>query len=269
MVTSYAPNQNHLLAALPAAEFNRLAPHLELVQMPLDEVYCESGFKLQYVYFPTTAIVSLRHVRENGTPAEIAAMGNEGMLGISLFNGCNATPNRAFVRSEGYGYKLKAQLLMEEFNRAGAMQRLLLRYTEALLTQTYQTVICNRRYSVEQRLCRWLLLTLDRMPSNELTLTQELLVGMLGESRRAIMEAAGKLQQAGFISCRHDSITVLDRSGLEGRARECYSVLKREYDRLLGPDWDSEPIPAAFADADARTIARTWFRESQNGCLPM
>ena len=238
MDTAQSPNQNHLLAALPNAEFERIAPHLERVAMPLGEVLYESGGQLQHVYFPTTAIVSLHYVTESGASSEIAGVGNEGVLGISLFMGGNTTPSRAIVQTAGHGYQLKARLLMEEFNRvggrrAGVMQHLLLRYTQALMTQTSQTAVCNRHHSVEQQLCRWLLLTLDRLPSNELTMTQELIAGMLGVRREGITEAAGHLQQAGFIRYRRGHITVINRSGLESRVCECYAVVKKEHDRLL------------------------------------
>ena len=238
MSDSQAPQQNHLLAALPAEIFERISPHLELVSMSLGEVLCESGDQLQYVYFPTTAIVSLHYVMENGASAEIAGVGNEGVLGISLFMGGNTTPSRATVQTAGYGYRLKRRLMMEEFNRAGgrragALQNLLLRYTQALIAQMSQTAVCNRHHSVEQQLCRWLLSTLDRLPSNELTMTQELIASMLGVRREGITEAAGHLQQAGFIRYRRGHITVLDRSGLQSRVCECYAVVKNEYDRLL------------------------------------
>ena len=238
MSDSQAPQQNHLLAALPAEIFERISPHLELVSMSLGEVLCESGDQLQYVYFPTTAIVSLHYVMESGASAEIAGVGNEGVLGISLFMGGNTTPSRATVQTAGYGYRLKRRLMMEEFNRAGgrragALQNLLLRYTQALIAQMSQTAVCNRHHSVEQQLCRWLLSTLDRLPSNELTMTQELIASMLGVRREGITEAAGHLQQAGFIRYRRGHITVLDRLGLESRVCECYAVVKNEYDRLL------------------------------------
>jgi CRP-like cAMP-binding protein len=244
------PNQNHLLAALPAEILERISPHLELISMPLGEVLCESGGQLQHVYFPTTAIVSLHYVMENGASTEIAGVGNEGVLGISLFMGGNTTPSRATVQTAGYGYRLKGRLLMEEFNRAGgrrtgALQNLLLRYTQALITQMSQTAVCNRHHSVEQQLCRWLLLTLDRLPSNELTMTQELIAGMLGVRREGITEAAGHLQQAGFIRYRRGHITVLDRSGLESRVCECYTVVKNEYDRLLCDVRKRQKLPSA------------------------
>ena len=233
-----APEQNQLLAALPAKIFERLSPHLELVQMPLGEVLYESGGQLQHVYFPATAIVSLHYVMENGSTAEIAGVGNEGVLGISLFMGGNTTPSRAIVQTGGYGYRLKGRLMMEEFRRsggrrAGAMQNLMLRYTQALITQMSQTAVCNRHHTVEQQLCRWLLSTLDRLPTNELTMTQELIAGMLGVRREGITETAGNLQRAGLIRYRRGHITVLDRSGLLSHACECYAVVKNEYDRLL------------------------------------
>lgn len=233
MGTQQNPNQNHLLAALPTAEFERIALHLELVAMPLGEVLCESGGQLQHVYFPTTSIVSLHYVMENGASSEIAGVGNEGVLGISLFMGGNTTPSRAIVQTGGYGYRLKARVLMEEFNRAGPMMHLMLRYTQAFITQISQTAVCNRHHSVEQQVCRWLLLTLDRLPSRELTMTQELIASMLGVRREGITETAGNLQRAGLISYRRGHITVLDRSGLESHTCECYNVVKKEFQRLL------------------------------------
>ena len=232
------PKQNRLLASLPVAVLERLSEHLELVTMPLGEVLYESGGRLQHVYFPTSAILSLHYVMEDGASSEIAGVGNEGVLGISLFMGGNTTPSRATVQTAGCGYRLKGQLMMEEYSRAGgrrtgAMQNLLLRYTQALITQISQTAVCNRHHSVEQQLCRWLLLTVDRLPSNELTMTQELIAGMLGVRREGITEAAGHLQQAGCIRYRRGHITVLDRAGLESRVCECYAVVKKEYDRLL------------------------------------
>lgn len=227
------PRQNHLLAALPAAEYERLLPHLEYVQMPLGEALCESGGQLKHVYFPTTAIVSLLYVLEDGASAEIAVVGNEGILGISLFMGGETTPSRAVVQSAGYGYRLKSQFLKEEFNRAGPMMRLLLRYTQALITQMTQTAVCNRHHSVEQQLCRWLLLSLDRLSNDELHMTQELIADMLGVRREGVTEAAGKLQRAGLIEYRRGHIKVMDRPGLERRVCECYQVVKTEFDRLL------------------------------------
>ena len=227
------PRQNHLLDALPAAEFDRLSPHLELVAMPLGEALYESGGQLQHVYFPTTSIVSLLYVLANGASAEIAVVGNEGILGISLFMGGETTPSRAVVQSAGYGYRLKAQLLKQEFNRAGPVLHLLLRYTQALITQMAQTAVCNRHHSVEQQLCRWLLLSLDRLSSDSLTMTQELIANMLGVRREGVTEAAGNLQRAGLISYSRGRIEVLDRPGLEKAVCECYAVVKTEFDRLL------------------------------------
>jgi CRP-like cAMP-binding protein len=235
MSLPHSPNQNHLLAALPAEEFGRLAPHLELVPMLLGESIYEPGSQLQHVYFPTTAIVSLLYVLESGASAEIAGVGNEGMLGIALFMGGDTTPSSAVVQTAGHAYRLQARLLKEEFRRAGLMQRLLLRYTQALLTQMCQTTACNRHHSIEQQLCRWLLLTLDRLPSNELVVTQELVASALGVRRESITEAAGKLQRAGLIRYRRGHLTVLERSGLEAGACECYAVVKKEIGRLL-PD---------------------------------
>ena len=227
------PRQNHLLDALPAAEFDRLSPHLELVAMPLGEALYESGGQLQHVYFPTTSIVSLLYVLANGASAEIAVVGNEGILGISLFMGGETTPSRAVVQSAGYGYRLKAQLLKQEFNRAGPVLHLLLRYTQALITQMAQTAVCNRHHSVEQQLCRWLLLSLDRLSSDSLSMTQELIANMLGVRREGVTEAAGNLQRAGLISYSRGRIEVLDRPGLEKAVCECYAVVKTEFDRLL------------------------------------
>ena len=229
----HVPRQNHLIEALPASDYERLAGHLELIPMKLGEVLYEPGVELQYVYFPTTSIVSLLYVMENGASAEIAIVGNEGILGISLFMGGETTPSRAVVQSAGYGYRLKAQVLKEEFQRFGPMLHLLLRYTQALITQMAQTAVCNRHHSVDQQLCRWLLLSLDRLESNELAMTQELIANMLGVRREGVTEAAGKLQDAGLIRYRRGRITVLDRPELEARSCECYQVVKKELDRLL------------------------------------
>ena len=229
----HSPKQNYLLAALPAPEYERLQPHLELTPMPLGQALYESGGRMQHVYFPTTSIVSLLYVLEDGASAEIAVVGNEGILGISLFMGGETTPSRAVVQSAGFGYRLKAQLLKNEFNRAGPMLHLLLRYTQALITQMAQTAVCNRHHSVEQQLCRWLLLSLDRLSSDELTMTQELIANMLGVRREGVTEAAGKLQRAGLIRYSRGRITVLDRPGLEQEVCECYAVVKKEFDRLL------------------------------------
>ncbi|GJI96437.1 Crp/Fnr family transcriptional regulator [Duganella caerulea] len=227
------PNQNHLLAALLDAEFDRLSPYLEPIMMRLGDVLYESGGKLDHVYFPTSAIVSLHYVLENGSSSEIAGVGNEGILGISLFMGGNTTPSRAVVQTAGHGYRLRSQVLLDEFNRAGPVMRLLLRYTQALLTQMSQTAICNRHHTLDQQLCRWLLLTLDRLPTSELTMTQELIATMLGVRREGVTVAAGRLQAKGFISNRRGHISVLDRLGLEGDTCECYEVVKKEFARLM------------------------------------
>ncbi|RLJ68587.1 Crp/Fnr family transcriptional regulator [Sulfurisoma sediminicola] len=229
----HSPNRNHLLAALPPAEFEALAANLEPVPLPLGKTLYEPGTQLQHAYFPTTAIVSLHYVMESGASAETAGVGNEGVVGISLFLGGNTTSSSAVVQTAGHAYRLERRVLMQEFDRAGSLQRLLLRYTQALITQMAQTAACNRHHSVEQQLCRWLLLTLDRLPSNELVMTQELVASMLGVRREGITEAAGNLQRAGFISYRRGHISVLDRAGLETRACECYAVVKKELARLL------------------------------------
>ena len=245
MAIAQSPPQNHLLAALPAAEYERLLPHLELVRMPLGAVLYESGGQLQHVYFPTNSIVSLLYVLEDGASAEIAVVGNEGILGISLFMGGETTPSRAVVQSAGYGYRLKAHLLKAEFNRAGPVLQLLLRYTQALITQMTQTAVCNRHHSVEQQLCRWLLLSLDRLSSSELNMTQELIANMLGVRREGVTEAAGNLQRAGLIRYSRGHIQILDRPGLERAVCECYSVVKKEFDRLLN-DIPRSDIPKNF-----------------------
>ena len=235
MSKSENPLQNHLLNTLPHIEYERLLPHFELVEMPLGKVIYEPGGELNYVYFPTTCIVSLLYVMENGSSAEIAVIGNDGIVGVALFMGGGSMPNRAVVQSAGRAYRLRGQLLMKEFNQFGAMLHLLLRYTQALITQMAQTAVCNRHHSVDQQLCRWLLLSLDRLPSNELTMTQELIANMLGVRREGVTEAAGKLQKAGLILYSRGHITVLDRPGLEERVCECYQVVKSESDRLLPP----------------------------------
>jgi CRP-like cAMP-binding protein len=230
---SHSPRQNHLLDALLSSDYDRLEPHLELIPMRLGDVLYEPGVRLRHVYFPTTSIVSLLYVMENGASAEIAIVGNEGILGISLFMGGDTTPSRAVVQSAGHGFRLKAELLKKEFGRFGQTMHLLLRYTQALITQMAQTAVCNRHHSVDQQLCRWLLLSLDRLSSNELVMTQELIANMLGVRREGVTEAAGKLQDAGLIHYRRGRITVLDRPGLETRSCECYRVVKTEFDRLL------------------------------------
>jgi CRP-like cAMP-binding protein len=228
-----SPHQNHLLGALPPGDYGRVAAHLELMPMNLGDVLYESGAELRYVYFPTTCIISLLYVMEDGASAEIAIVGNEGILGISLFMGGNTTPSRAIVQSAGQAYRLKANLLSSEFERYGPTMHLLLRYTQALITQMAQTAVCNRHHSVDQQLCRWLLLSLDRLQANELLMTQELIANMLGVRREGVTEAAGKLQRAGLIRYQRGAITVLDRPGLESRCCECYQVVKMEFDRLL------------------------------------
>lgn len=233
MCADRSPRQNHLLAALPPSEFDRVAPHLQEVTLTLGQVLYESGGHLEHVYFPTDAIVSLLYVMEDGASAEIAVVGNEGILGISLFMGGETTPSRAVVQSEGVGYRLRSIHLKQEFNRGGPMMHLLLRYTQALITQMSQTAVCNRHHSVDQQLCRWLLMSLDRLPSDELTMTQELIANMLGVRREGVTEAAGKLRDAGIIQYSRGHIKVLDRDLLEKRVCECYAVVKHEFDRLL------------------------------------
>jgi len=229
----HSPHQNHLLDTLPSSDYDRLAPYLELIPMRLGDVLYEPGVRLRHVYFPITSIVSLLYVMEDGASAEIAIVGNEGILGISLFMGGDTTPSRAVVQSAGHGFRLKAELLKNEFGRFGQTTHLLLRYTQALITQMAQTAVCNRHHSVDQQLCRWLLLSLDRLSSNELVMTQELIANMLGVRREGVTEAAGKLQDARLIRYRRGRITVLDRQGLEARSCECYKVVKTEFDRLL------------------------------------
>ena len=233
MPGSFSPLQNHLLAALPSLERDRLFPHLQLVDMPLGRVLYESGDPLLHVYFPVDSIVSLLYVMENGASAEISVVGNEGLIGIALFMGGETTPSRAIVQSAGYAYRLIARRLKDEFSRHGEMQLLLLRYTQALITQMSQTAVCNRHHSVDQQLCRWLLLSLDRLNSNQLIMTQELIANMLGVRREGVTDAAGKLQKLGVIQYARGQITVLDRPHLERLSCECYRVVKRETDRLL------------------------------------
>jgi CRP-like cAMP-binding protein len=233
VASSHNPKQNHLLAALGSGEYERLLPHLELVSMALGESLYESGELLRHVYFPTTSIVSLLYVMQDGASAEIAVVGNEGILGISLFMGGETTPSRAIVQSAGFGYRLKARYLKEEFHRAGPVMYLLLRYTQALITQMAQTAVCNRHHSIEQQLCRWLLLSLDRLSTYELSMTQELIANMLGVRREGVTEAAGNLQRDGIIRYSRGRITVLDRERLERNVCECYAVVKDEFDRLL------------------------------------
>ena len=224
-----------MLAALPEPERKRLLPHMELVPLRLGDALYESGDKLDYVYYPTAAIVSLLYVMENGASAESAVVGNDGIVGIALFLVGKIMPERAVVQSEGHAYRLKGQLLKQEFNRGGAFQRLMLRYTLALLRQMAQTAVCNRHHTIDQQLCRWLLLSLDRLQSGDLSMTQKLISNMLGVRREGVTEAAGKLHKAGLIQYGRGRITVLDRPGLEARVFECYEVVRKEFARLL-PD---------------------------------
>lgn len=230
---AHAPQQNYLLAALPAEAQNRLFPNLELVPLPLGKILYESGDAMRHVYFPTDAIVSLLYVMESGASAEISVVGNEGLIGIALFMGGESTPSRAVVQSAGYAYRLPGQRLKDEVNRHGEMLQLMLRYRQSLITQMGQTAVCNRHHSIDQQLCRWLLLSLDRLPSNRLTMTQELIANMLGVRREGVTEAAGKLQKLNVIQYARGQITVLDRPKLEKLSCECYSVVKKETDRLL------------------------------------
>ena len=229
------PRENHLLAALPPEDYARLEPHLEMVPMPLGKVVYESGVQMRHVYFPTTSIVSMIYVMEDGSSAEIAIVGHEGIVGVSLFMGGETTPSRAVVQSAGEAYRLPGRILKDEFERGGKLQHLLLRYTQALLTQIAQTAVCNRHHTLDHQFCRWLLLSMDRLPSNKLIMTQELIANMLGVRREGVTEAAGNVQKAGLIEYHRGQITVLDRPGLEARVCECYAVVKKEFDRLL-PD---------------------------------
>ena len=237
--TQGSPKQNRLLAALPAADFDALAAHLELVSLKVGDMLYGPGGQLQHAYFPTTAIVSLHYLTESGASCEVAGVGNEGVVGVSLYMGGNTTTTSAVVQSAGHAYRLRRRLIKQEFERAGALQRLLLLYAQALMTQMSQTAVCTRHHSLDQKLCRWLLLTLDRLPSNELLMTQELVASMFGVRRESITEAAGKLQRAGFISYRRGHISVLNRAGLEAAACECYAVVKKELSRLLPDARDS------------------------------
>jgi len=233
MTDTHDPRQNRLLEILPTVDYERIFTHLELIQMPFNKILYDSGEKLHFVYFPTNCIVSLLYITENGSTAEIATVGNDGAIGIALFMGGETMQNRAVVQSAGYAYRIRRHLFMQEFNRHCALFHVLLRYTQVQITQTAQTAVCNRYHSVDQQLCRWLLLCLDRLPSNELTMTQELIANMLGVRREGVTEAAGKLQQAGLIQYSRGHITVLDRLGLETRVCECYQVVRKESDRLL------------------------------------
>ena len=227
------PNQNHILNALPLDELESILPHLELVQLPVGKMIYEPGEQLRHAYFPTTCIISLHHILETGRTSEVAGVGNEGTVGIALFMGGDTTPSSAVVQITGYAYRLESSVLKKEFKRNTTFQQLLLRYTQVLLTQISLTAVCNRHHSLQQQLCRWLLLTLDRLTTNEITMTQELVAGMLGVRREGITEAAGYLQRAGLISYRRGHITVTNRAGIEAHVCECYSVLKKELSRLL------------------------------------
>lgn len=233
MAEAILPQQNHLLAALSGEVQQRLFNYLELVEMPLGKVLYESGDTLRHVYFPTDSIISLLYVMESGASAEISVVGNEGLVGVALFMGGESTPSRAIVQSGGHAYRLQGQRLKDEFNRHGELLVLMLRYTQALITQMAQTAVCNRHHSIDQQLCRWLLLSLDRLPSNHLTMTQELIANMLGVRREGVTEAAGKLQRQGVIEYSRGHITVIDRHKLEQLSCECYEVVKKETDRLL------------------------------------
>jgi CRP-like cAMP-binding protein len=226
--------ENHLLAGVKTDELARLLPGLQLISLPLGKVLYESGEKMHYVYFPTTAIISLLYIMENGSSAEIGVVGNDGMVGIAIFMGGDTTPNRAVVQSAGKTFKMRASLMKDEFTRGGRFHNLCLRYTQALITQISQTAVCNRLHSVDQQLCRWLLLSHDRLPSNRLIMTQDLIANMLGVRREGITHAAKRLQNAGYISYVRGDMTILDRKGLETGVCECYQVVKTEYDRLLG-----------------------------------
>src|SRR5690349_13130019 len=233
MSSFFRPQDNQILRALPKNERERLFPHLKLVEMPLGMVLYESGAALRHIYFPTDSIVSLLYVMKDGASAEIAVVGNEGLVGISLFMGGETTPSRAVVQSAGRAYRLRAKVLKAEFEFGGPLQHLLLRYTQALITQMAQTAVCNRHHSIEQQLCRWLLLSMDRLPTNVLTMTQELIANMLGVRREGVTASAGKLQEAGLIHYSRGRITILDRLKLEKRVCECYGVVKKEFERLL------------------------------------
>ena len=241
MLLPHTPNQNHLLAALSAVDFETLAPHLERVPMALGQMLFEPGSQMRHAFFPTTSIVSLHYVTESGASAETAGVGNEGVVGVSLFMGGDSTSSSAVVQTAGQAWRLDRHTLKAEFNRGGALQHLLLRYTQALMTQMAQTAVCNRHHSVEQQLCRWLLLTLDRLPDRELVMTQELVASMLGVRRESVTDAAGHLQAQSYIRYRRGHISVLNRAGLEASVCECYGVVKKELDRLL-----SDVSPATF-----------------------
>ena len=253
----HAARRNRILGTLPEADFLGLLPDLEPMQVLVGDVLCESSAQMTHAFFPTTSIVSLQYVMENGSSAEIAGVGNEGVLGIALFMGGDTTPSSAVVQTAGHGYRLPGKVLKEEFNRGGLMQRLLLRYTQALITQMCQTAACNRHHSIQQQLSRWLLLTLDRLPSNELVMTQDLIASALGVRREGITEAAGNLQRAGLISYRRGHIAVLQRPGLEAHACECYAVVRTELGRLLSDvQYRQTPAPIRVAATPLLQAAR-------------
>jgi CRP-like cAMP-binding protein len=247
MSSLHSPSQNHLLAALPPDDFCLLSPHLELVPLALGQMLYEPDTQLRHAYFPTTSIVSLHYVTETGASAETAGVGREGVVGISLFMGGDTTSSSAVVQTAGHAYRLDRHVLKQAFNRAGLFQRLLLRYTQALMTQMAQTAACNRHHSVEQQLCRWLLLTLDRLPERELVMTQELVASMLGVRRESVTEAAGNLQNGGYIRYRRGHIAVLDRAGLEANTCECYGVVKKELNRLLNDVRYQQDMPVGMS----------------------
>src|SRR5688572_2775068 len=258
-IARHTPRKNDLLAALPEADYQRLAAGLELVPLPLGRAVYESGGQLDYAYFPTDCIVSLLSVTQNGSSAEIAIAGNEGLVGIALFMGGETTPSRAVVQNAGYAYRAPSALVKQEFNRGGALQSLLLRYTQALITQMSQTALCNRHHSLEQQLCRWLLLSADRLPSNRLEMTEALIANMLGVPEAGVSAAAGMLQADGLIEYDRGAITVLDRPKLEQRACECYSVVKREFERLLHLPGRAEALPlSAFIHQHMDEIVAEW-----------
>ena len=253
------PAQNDLLAALPKADYERLSGSLDLIPLPLGRAVYESGAQLEYVYFPTDCIVSLLSVMRDGSSAEIAIAGNDGIVGIALFMGGETTSSRAVVQNAGYAYRVPAAVIKREFERGGALQLLLLRYTQALITQMAQTAVCNRHHSLEQQLCRWLLLSVDRLPSNTLQMTEELIANMLGVPGEGVAEAASMLQADGLIRYRQGAITLLDRPGLEQRVCECYSVVKREFDRLLRLPGRAEALPlSAFIQENMEEILAEW-----------
>lgn len=262
MINLHNAFQNRLLAALPRDTFERIADHLELIPMPLGKVLCESGESLHYGYFPTTSIFSLQYLIRNGSSIEIAGVGNEGMLGISLFLGGDSTPSRAFVRTAGYAYRLRSTVLKQEFDYGGKTMQLLLKYTQARLTQSSQAVVCNRLHTIEQQFCRFLLLTIDRTSSHDLAVTQELIGSMLGVRREGITEVAGRLQKMGLINYQRGHIKVVDRAGLEELSCECYEAGKREFNRLMSPVSRDESIHACTRMARPTPVVQEFYRNA-------